>query len=142
LSILSSDVAQLWLRIYRLQVDKPDRSGFRFMVGTYGRVAIGILKIEVRDVYENKLTHKVSLPMDGTSDNQTLTINFDALIDFEGGQYDVIFSSFPEDGKSMLAIYESNITEMKIKRILRRFGFLTAGNNLACTMLYENTLAK
>jgi len=122
---------------YKIIPQAQQWAGFEFMIGTYQKVIRCQLEITVIDLSARTIIRHYTLEMEEASDDQIVKIIFDAIPDSKDKEYIVRFTYKETQDISPVAIYETNKSETKIKRTLRRLRLLSRGNILACRLLYR-----
>lgn len=123
---------------YELRPQAKNWMGFEFMVGTHQKRGTGQIHIEILDKSENTILRNKVLELHEITDNQIVTVEFEEIHDSKDKDFLVRFSLRNPGPETLVSVYERNNSEPILRRVLRRIGLLTRGNELACNLLYSD----
>ena len=122
---------------YNLRPSQIQWNGFEFIIGTHQRRAVGELVVEILDQAIGKVVRQKTLALNELEDNQLVQVDFEVIADSKDKDFTVQFLLLNPGPETSISIYEQNATEYRLSRMLRRLGWLSRGNTLACRLLYE-----
>jgi glycosyltransferase involved in cell wall biosynthesis len=121
---------------YRLRPSEPQWNGFEFIIGTHQRRAAGEIVVEITDQAIGNVVRQKTLDLNELEDNQLVQVDFEMIPNSKDKDFVVQFLLLNPSPETLISIYEQNATESRLRRILRRQGWLSRGNTLACRLLY------
>jgi hypothetical protein len=122
---------------YNLRPSQIQWNGLEFIIGTHQRQAVGQIVVEILDRAIGEVVRQKTLALNELEDNQMVQVDFEVIADSKDKDFIVQFSLLNPGPETSISIYEQNPTEYRLSRMLRRLGWLSRGNTLACRLLYE-----
>lgn len=123
---------------YELHPQAKNWRGVEFMLGTHQKRSAGQIHIEILDKSKNTILRDKTLELHEVLDNQIVTVEFEEIQDSKDKNFLVRFSLIGPEAETLVSVYEKNNTKTIFRRVLRRIGLLTRGNDLACNLLYSD----